>query len=418
MGAKQRLRAERRRAATAEKQNLSVRFSVDDDPEESGIEVDLQDQGNELDDSAALAAGGDQDTDLSSGGAAVDVDRPHEDEDDDEDGKAFEILKRQHDEIKAQKEAAEKRARDLEAAEARERTERERAEAAWREEQKRREELEEYRTKAERDQLLSHKTVIEHAIANANREAETAEQSYMEAMANMDYATAAKAQKAIAEAVLSLNRLNEGYQLLEERINAPHEQETPRTELRQQAQPVHQPERQAQPQDQFEAAISGLNDNDKTWLRQHKDELVSKPWREQLLRALAVQAETPAHLGGEGLTPGTAEYHAYLDEGMGWARSSDGSDDGDDDAAEPETRQPAQQQAPRRTVQKRPSAAPGSRATSSGTREKVFLTDWDLDQAKQLGMSEKQYAEFKRDAAKNQLTAGQTGGRLMARYSA
>ena len=408
MGQKQRLRAERRKL---DGQNLSVKFSVTDDDDPEGVEVAL--------DGAALTPPGPADD-----GIAVDltpapapspalgmVDDDDGDDGDDTDAAAFAELKRQYEEAKSAREAAELRAKDREAAEARYRTEaehargeREATDARLRAEQERRDELEAYRIKAEREQLVSHKAVLEGALDRAETQRMAAENAFTEAMEAGDFRRAGQAQSAISDSVLEKRRYAEGLDRLNEQIAAPVPEYTRAPE----------PERTVQQQpaqvDQFEAAIAQLGEADKAWLRVHKAD-IANPRREQLLRSFAIQAETSAADGGYGLTPGTAEYHAFLDEAMGYSQPADpagGDPDPAPQAASPAPRQPA----------KRPTAAPASRATASNQTTKVFLTDWDRDQAKQLKMSERDYASFKLKSTEGQLSQAQAGGRLMARYSA
>jgi len=406
MGNKQRLRAERRRL---DGQNLSVKFSVtgDDDPE--GIEVAL--------DGAVLAP-----PDPADDGIAVDLTPPpapspapgiaDDDDGDDTDAAAFAELKRQYEEAKSAREAAELRAKDREAAEARYRTEAEQArgereatDARLRAEQERRDELEAFRIKAEREQLVSHKAVLEGALDRAETQRIAAQRAYSEAMASGDYDRAGEAQAAISDAVFERRRYAEGLDRLKEQIEAPLPEYTRAPE----------PERTVQQQpaqvDQFEAAIAQLGEADKAWLRVHKAD-IANPRREQLLRSFAIQAETSSADGGYGLTPGTAEYHAFLDEAMGYSQPADhagGDPDPAPQAASPAPRQPA----------KRPTAAPASRATGSSTTKKVWLTPFDQQTAKDLKISEEDFARnYKANASQDQLTQAQTGGRLMARYTA
>ena len=403
MGNKQRLRAERRRL---DGQNLSVKFSVtgDDDPE--GVEVAL--------DGAAL----DPPTHSADDGIAVDLTPapapaavPDDADDDDPAGDPFAELQRQYEEAKSARDAAEARAKEKETAEARYRVEAEQArgereatDARLRDEQKRRDELEAFRIKAEREQLVSHKAVLEGALERAEAQRIAAQRAYSEAMASGDYDRAGEAQAAISDAVFERRRYAEGLDRLKEQIEAPLPEYTRAPEPER---PVHQ-----QPvSDPFDTWVAQANipESDKAYLRQRKDFIQAHPDNGDILQSAARLAEKRYKL-----TPGTDEYHRFLDEQIGMAEQ----ETLDEVDPEPRASTPPAVPAASRQPSKRPTAAPASRATASNQSTKVFLTDWDRDQAKQLKMSDRDYAAFKLKSTEGQLSQAQAGGRLMARYSA
>jgi hypothetical protein len=396
MGNKQRLRAGRRRL---DGQNLSVKVSVAGEEDPEGIEVDL---GVPEDDAASLSPGGAAAAE--EGGVEVPIE-----DDDDPSGDPLAELQRQYKEAQTNLQATEARVREKEAAEARyraeaeqARSEREATDARYRDEQKRRDELEAFRITAEREQLVSHKAVLEHALAAAGNTQRAAQRDYSEAMAAGDYERAAEHQAVISNAVFERHRYTEGLDRLNEQIEAPLQ------EYRREPEPDRPVQQQAPQADQFEAAIASLGEADKRWLRAHKAD-ITNPRREQLLRSFAIQAETSVDDGGYGLTPGSPEYHQFLDEAMGY---SDGGQ-----AADPE---PAAAAPPARraATPKRPTAAPASRATASASTQKVFLTEFDRQTARDLKMTEEDYARnYKSKSQQDQLTAAQTNGRLMARYT-
>jgi len=263
MGNKQRLRAERRRL---DGQNLSVKVSVAGEEDPEGIEIDL---GVPEDDAAILSPGG------VSAAADGGVEVPIEDDDDPSSDPLAE-LQRQYKEAQANLLAAEARAKEKEAAEVRyraeaeqARSEREATDVRYRDEQKRRDELEAFRITAEREQLVSHKAVLEHALAAAGNTQLAAQRAYSEAMAAGDYQAAAEHQAAISDAVFERRRYTEGLDRLKEQIEAPLQ------EYRREPEPERSVQQQAPQADQFEAAIASLGEADKRWLRAHKADITN-----------------------------------------------------------------------------------------------------------------------------------------------
>jgi hypothetical protein len=310
MGNKQRLRAERRRL---DGQNLSVKFSVtgDDDPE--GVEVALD--GSALDPPTPSADDGIA-IDLTPIPAPAPVVLDDADDDDDPAGDPFAELQRQYEEAKSARDAAEARAKEREAAETRYRTEAEQArsereatDTKLRDEQKRRDELEAFRIKAEREQLVSHKAVLEGALERAEAQRIAAQRSYSEAMASGDYDRAGEAQAAISDAVFERRRYAEGLDRLKEQIEAPLPEYTRAPE----------PERPVQQQhvsDPFDTWVAQANipESDKAYLRQRKDFIQAHPDNGDILQSAARLAEKRYKM-----TPGTDEYHRFLDEQIGMA---------------------------------------------------------------------------------------------------
>ncbi len=283
------------------------------------------------------------------------------------------------DQLKAKEEAESRYRSDYE----RERQEREAAEAKRREAEK---ERAEFQWKYQREELEKHTKVLEHALAGANAEIELAKRSYAEAMANMDYAAAADAQDKLAEARFKAGRLNEGYDLIRERLeaspSAPEPVEEPaRTE----------PARQ-QPADEWEAAIANYSERDKTWLRKHKADLYQNERRQRLAQSVHNLA-TDRY----GLQPGSDEYYQFMDEEMGYAEPSQ------DPEPDPEP-VPVRQQAPKQAPQQRKApvipAAPPSRPSSGPlSSTAVALSPDEKATARALGMSFAKYAQYKQQIA-------------------
>ena len=401
MGSKQRLRAERRKL---DGQNLSVKFTVTGDDDPQGIDVSL--------DPAQLTAS-DPEIDPG-GGVTIDFSQPDpepaapaeiEVETDDDDGPdPFEELQRQFEETKAAREAAEARAKELETAESRLRAEAEQAradrkatEARWREEQNRRDELEVLRIRSEKDLLVSHKGVLDHALAAAEVARAKAQSAYAEAMAQSDYDRAAEAQAQISDAIFERRRIAEGIDRIQEQIDAPVQ------EYRREPEPQRQTD-----QDPWEVQIANYSEGDKNWLRKHKDDLANNPER-QLLAQDAHNKATER----DGLMPGRPQYYAALDAMMGYSAPAAPATQTTEQPAETTETTPAP-----KPVAKRPTAAPASRSTSSSQPTKVFLTEWQQADARAQKVSYQEYAKAVATANKNQLTSEQAGGRLMARYTA
>lgn len=405
MGQKQRLRAERRRLGD---QNLSVKVYATDNEDLDGVEVDLV----EID-----GAGNPPET-PPDGSIEVNLTPPPADtaatDDDTEDGDADPLaeLQRQYAEAKAARKAAEAEAKEKAAAEARykaeaeqARAEREAVEAKWREEQKRRDELEVQNIQTQREQLVSHKAVLDGALERAEESRKQAQRVYAEAMMAGDFDRAGEAQAAISEAVFEKRRLTEGLERLDERIKAPVPEYTRAPE-------PERPQPQQSPADAWEAAIAGYGERDKAWLRQHRDDLMASAEKQQLAEAGHKTATLRF-----GLQPGTDEYYAYLDEHMGYTQPEENGS-GQEIEPQPAPVQRATTPPAPRQASKRPTAAPASRSSSSSSTAKVFLTEWDREQARILGQTDKEYAQYKANAQNDQLTQAQAGGRLMARYSA
>lgn len=351
MGTKQRLRAERREAEQAEQRaNLSVKFSVDDADDlangvtqtDGGVEIDLGGQS----DAAPLAPA-----------VEITTEPDHEDEGDD----PLEVLRRQFDEVKAEREASDRRALELEKAN------REQQAALAQ------------KTVAE---LGNQKALLEQAYNVEEHKLSDTKRKYAEALRQQDFDAAAEAQIEITKTTALMGRYADAYAGLEAQEKAPK-------------QAPQAPQAPQQAGDPFEAALTKMDPRVAEWAREHKDDVISRKDLAFSADALAVR---------KGLKPGSDAYLDFMDEQMGYLE------------ADPAPA-PVQKQVPR--VSKRMPAAPGSRSsTSSGATNKVFLTEFDRDQARQLKMSDKEYAAFKLKSNEGQLTPAQAGGRLHARYTA
>jgi hypothetical protein len=265
---------------------------------------------------------------------------------DDED--PYAVLQKNFDAVKKAKEEAEDRARE-EAA---------RRQAAERQ----RDELNGRVNQHETSDLETHKALAQKEYTLAENEGLAAEQAYSDAMAAGDYAAAAKAQRAMVRIEGRLKQIEDIYIAIEEKIKNPPRQEP----------------RQAQQVDEFEEGLKQLPKPLQAWAREHEDDLRQRT-------DIAIAAGNLALR--KGLQPGSDAYLDFMDEQMGYFVDED---------HEPE---PEPAPAPRKVppVRRAPPSAPVSR-TSSSDPSKVYLTDFDKQMARDLKMTDREYAKFKRDA--------------------
>jgi len=200
--------------------------------------------------------------------------------------------------------------------------------------------------------LENRKALLERDYLAVAADADNAERAYADAMTAGDYAAAAKAQRAMASAEAKITRLQADYFVNEEQIKNPPRREAP---------PV---------QDGFEERVQTLHPKIQSWAREHKDDLMARSQLAYSADQLAVN---------RGLAIGSDEYLDFMDEQMGYTYE------------EPEPKKVVTRRAP-------PVSAPVSRASNSGDVNKVYLTSFDKDMAKSLGMSNAEYAKYVRDA--------------------
>lgn len=258
---------------------------------------------------------------------------------------AISELQRQLDEMRRGKDDADARARDAAAA----------ADAA-------RQEAERVR----REAVDAQGDAIGNAIAAEEAAATAAERDYETAMAEGDYAKAAKAQRAMAKAEARLSSLEQSKADAEARKAAPADR------------------REAQG-DPVEQAISEFkSERTRGWLREHKDCLTD---RKKYFRMIAAHNEAVA----DDLVPDSAEYFEFVETKLGYRKA-------EADEADP----PARKSAPAVPAQKRaaaPYAAPPSReaTSSSGRPTRVTLTAAEIEMARAMDMTPAEYAKHKLD---------------------
>lgn len=197
--------------------------------------------------------------------------------------------------------------------------------------------------------------IILNAIDATEQAAASAERDYAEAMAAQDFALAARAQRAIAQAESHLLQLQNGRQRLEESLQQPAEGSI-------YAPPVPSFEPQI-PQDPVEMYAEKLAPRSAQWLRSHP-EAVQKIGR--LTRAHQDALE-------DGLEPESDNYFRYIESRLGY-----------DDSPRQESRsseQPAQ--TPRRSIASAPvtSSASSLSSRSSGNSNTMVLSPAEVEMA-------------------------------------
>jgi len=153
----------------------------------------------------------------------------------------------------------------------------------------------------------SNLAIIENAISTTEQSAASAERDYAEAMAAGDYAAAAKAQRAIAQAETHLLQLHNGRSRLQEQLQEPTEgavtAQTPTFEPQVPPPP---------PMEQVEMYAQRLTPKSAQWLREHP-EAVEKIGK--LTRAHQDAIE-------DGITPESKEYFNYIESRLGYGQEA------------------------------------------------------------------------------------------------
>lgn len=150
--------------------------------------------------------------------------------------------------------------------------------------------------------------IIQNAIASTQAQAEQAERMYADAMAAGDYETAARAQRAIAQAETHLLQLENGKVRLEEVLS-----ETTEGRVMSPQVPSFAPR---VPRDPVDVYAERLTPKSAAWLRDHPEVVDRIP---RLTRAHEDALE-------DGLAPESPEYFSYIEKrlGVGRQRSDSG----------------------------------------------------------------------------------------------
>jgi hypothetical protein len=324
MGHKQRVRAGRREA-----------LAMDDEPD------NLEDGGIVIDDADTSVAAG---SDSPPPPAAATEDEPDE---------PLDVLKRQFEELKAEKEAeerrraaAEQRAREYEA--------RTREQAA---------KLDQHAASV----LAQQKSAIEHGYASEDLKLKDAQRRLAQAEEAGDANAKAQATLEMIQADRVMREYTAVYQDIERREKAPK--------------PVPKPEPVLSQDEQFEAQLKQMHPKVADWAREHKADMF-----DPVKRKLAEAADRMAD--AMGFPPGSEQYMQYLDRKMGYAKpAATSATPATDSVNESGTASP-------RTAMRAP-AAPPSRTASSGGKLRVHLSAEDKQWARRYNVSEEEYAKWK-----------------------
>lgn len=232
-------------------------------------------------------------------------------------------------------------------------------------------------------ELEGNQAVVASALNAARAAADAAEAAYADAAKAGDWAKAAKAQREIAAAVADLREFEDAEAELKGRIEQAKRG------------PAKPAQRQAAA-DPFEQAISTMSAPAQDWCRRNKADLgnAQRAARAQAGHMLAVS---------EGIKPDSPEYFAFLDKHMGYGRVSD--DNGGGRRQEPAAKKP--------TGKPRVAAPSGGRTAASGGPREVVLSKAEVQAARSMGMSTKDYAKHKAEIIEN----GKDPSRPGLRYS-
>lgn len=212
----------------------------------------------------------------------------------------------------------------------------------------------------------SQHAALTNAIATYERDAEMLERDYATLLEQGEYQKAAKVQRQMAQIEARLNTLQQGREELEYRLQQPVAP-TPAPE---------QPPIREMQRDPIEERISGLSPPSQQWVRANR-QVVEDPKKANLLSAAHFEAIA------NDIYVDTPEYFSFLEQKLGIGGHA--------------TPSVAQKQAPSRASI---SAAPVSRSSGvtingNGRTANVTLTPAEREAARDLDMTEEEYAENK-----------------------
>jgi hypothetical protein len=196
--------------------------------------------------------------------------------------------------------------------------------------------------------------LVSSAIDNVIRDTEILKSNYQIAMQNQDFQNAAEIQQLMSEKSAQLLQLRNG---LEAMTSKPKE-----------------PEPQYVPADPVEAFASRLSSTSAEWVRRNPQFVTDPRLNRKMIRAHEDAVD-------DGIAVDTPEYFAAIEAKLGVAKTAE---TGDQYAA--------------KVVQRRdaaPAAAPVSRGTSTGSKNVMRLTAAQREAAKDMGYSDKEYAELR-----------------------
>lgn len=231
-------------------------------------------------------------------------------------------------------------------------------------------------------ELAADQAHVVAALGQARGELAQARSDYEAAAAAGKWSVAAAAQEKMSLAAADVREFEGAFDEVKDRIGRYNKGE------RRQQQPA--PAAVA-PADQFEAAISKMSDPSKEWCRKNKADLQKSPARGVKAQALHLEAMDA------GLKADSPEYFQFLNKHMGY------------DTVPTTTRKP------KPTGQARVAAPGGSRSAPprGGSMTEVKLSKSEVEIARSLGMTTKEYAAQKVELIKN----GKDSSRSGPRYS-
>jgi hypothetical protein len=249
------------------------------------------------------------------------------------------------------------------------------------------------KAQSELAQTAAYANRTEHsAITNALAEADARSTSLQSALATAietaDGKNAAALQTQIAEIAARKLMLQQGKDQIEHEIAATEQKAQAEAE-RQKRQPAPQPQRQ-QSADPFEAAIAGLPESQRAWLRQHKDKGYVRPGQAEVVSPKLMKAYYDAKEAG--LDEKAPAFVAHLDRVLG--HDGEQVEDAAQRFAEPEPKPQRTQQQPqaRRAMPAAPVTRSAGGGGAGGGREHR-LTPAQSQTAQRLGMSTSEYVD-------------------------
>jgi hypothetical protein len=231
------------------------------------------------------------------------------------------------------------------------------------------------------------------ALQSHEKEAEALQSQYAAAIETADGKTAAKIQLQIAELAARKLQLQQGKERIEEEITAAER-------AAKQPRPQQQTQQRQAPSstDPYEDGIATLPENQKQWLRQHKDKGYFTPGQGIHPKVLSAYYAAQA----DGLDERSPQFTAHMDRALGHGGEPEHGDAAERfiEVEQPKPqpqRQPAQQQQ-RRAVP----AAPVSRDAGGGggRSQSIRLTAAQAQAAERMQMTPQEYVEGMREAIK------------------
>lgn len=229
----------------------------------------------------------------------------------------------------------------------------------------------------------SHYQLVQGYVHQAKGRSEQIKREIKAALDAGQYDTASELQMEAAK--VAARQLQYEDALADIEARAERERSNPKREA--------EPRREA-PSDPFEAQISGLSEPSKQWLRQHRECVT-----DEVKQAEVVLADKQARRAGH--APDTPGYFSFIEERLGYkAKAADPEPegeiikDGDDNVVVVDAPKPASRSMP---------AAPVSRDSTPGrpSATQVRLSRAEVEIAEHLGMSPKEYWNWKQKAEKD-----------------